>query len=285
VDRVRAGGGVNAPPLRQWLILAGPAMLVLLAFYLYPIGRLAVMSVGGGDVGLGAYAGLARNDLFLSITLRTFRISAAVTVICLVAGFPVAYLLTRVGHRMAALLMIAILLPFWTSILVRTYAWMVLLQSSGLLNKALVGMGIITTPLRLMYNEIGVTIGMVQILLPFAILPIYASLQNIDPRLGLAAQVLGASAWKRFWNVTLPLSLPGVCAAAILVFVQGLGYFVTPALLGGSRVVTLAMFLESQVTETLAWQSASATAIVLLVVCVGIVAGFERALGLERVWR
>jgi putative spermidine/putrescine transport system permease protein len=271
--------------LRQWLILAGPAMLVLLAFYLYPIARLGVMSIGTADPGLTAYVALARNDLFLSIALRTFRISVAVTLICLVAGFPVAYLLTRVGHRAAAVMMIAILLPFWTSILVRTYAWMVLLQSNGLLNKTLVGAGIITNPLRLMYNEIGVTIGMVQILLPFAILPIYASLQNIDPRLSLAAQVLGAGAWKRFWNVTLPLSLPGVGAAAILVFVQGLGYFVTPALLGGSRVITLAMFIESQVTETLAWQSASAIAIVLLVVCVTIVAGFERVLGLERVWR
>lgn len=271
--------------LRQWLILTGPAMLVLLAFYLYPIARLAAMSVGGNHFGFAAYAGLARNDLFLSIALRTFRISVAVTLICLVAGFPVAYLLTRVGQRTAAVMMIAILLPFWTSILVRTYAWMVLLQSNGLLNKTLVGTGIVTTPLRLMYNEIGVTIGMVQILLPFAILPIYASLQNIDPRLSLAAQVLGASEWKRFWNVTLPLSLPGVAAAAILVFVQGLGYFVTPALLGGSRVITLAMFIESQVTETLAWQSASAIAIVLLIVCVTIVAGFERVLGLERVWR
>ena len=270
---------------RQWLILAGPAMLVLAAFYLYPIARLGVMSIGTTDPGLTAYAALARNDLFLSIALRTFRISVAVTLICLVAGFPVAYLLTRVGQRTAAVMMIAILLPFWTSILVRTYAWMVLLQSNGLLNKTLVGAGIITSPLRLMYNEIGVTIGMVQILLPFAILPIYASLQNIDPRLNLAAQVLGAGAWKRFWNVTLPLSLPGVAAAAILVFVQGLGYFVTPALLGGSRVITLAMFIESQVTETLAWQSASAIAIVLLIVCVTIVAGFERVLGLERVWR
>jgi len=276
---------VKTSAFRQWLILAGPAMLVLLAFYLYPIARLGVMSIGTADPGLTAYAALARNDLFLSIALRTFRISAAVTLICLVAGFPVAYLLTRVGQRAAAVMMIAILLPFWTSILVRTYAWMVLLQSNGLLNKTLVGAGVITNPLRLMYNEIGVTIGMVQILLPFAILPIYASLQNIDPRLSLAAQVLGAGAWKRFWNVTLPLSLPGVAAAAILVFVQGLGYFVTPALLGGSRVITLAMFIESQVTETLAWQSASAIAIVLLVVCVTIVAGFERVLGLERVWR
>lgn len=260
-------------------------MLVLLAFYLYPIARLGVMSVGAADPGLTAYAALARNDLFLAIALRTFRISAAVTLICLVAGFPVAYLLTRVGHRAAAVMLIAILLPFWTSILVRTYAWMVLLQGNGLLNKTLVGAGLLTNPLRLMYNEVGVTIGMVQILLPFAILPIYASLQNIDPRLHLAAQVLGAGAWKRFWNVTLPLSLPGVGAAAILVFVQGLGYFVTPALLGGSRVITLAMFIESQVTETLAWQSASAVAIVLLIVCVTIVAGFERVLGLERVWR
>jgi len=206
-------------------------------------------------------------------------------VVCLFSAYPVATLLTRVSTRVAALVTIAVLLPFWTSILVRTYAWMVLLQHNGLVNKLLVGLGIVANPLRLMYNEAGVTIGMVQILLPFAILPIYASLQNIDERLHLAAQILGAGSWQRFWKVTFPLSLPGVAAAAILVFVQGLGYFVTPALLGGSRVITLAMLMESQVLEVLNWPLASAMAMVLLVICVGIVASFERVLGLERVWR
>ena len=271
-------------PFAQWLLLAGPAVLLLLGVYLYPLGKLVVLSLGA-PVGAAAYAKLLHNDLFLVILARTFRISAIVTVVCLVAAYPLAYLLTRLSARAATVVMIAVLLPFWTSILVRTYAWMVLLQQNGLINKLLVGLGIVAEPLRLMYNEVGVTIGMVQILLPFAVLPIYASLHTIDPRLHLAARILGAGAWQRFWQVTLPLSLPGVGAAAILVFVQGLGYFVTPALLGGSRVITLAMFMESQVLEVLNWQLASAMAMVLLVVCVGIVASFERTLGLERVWR
>jgi ABC-type spermidine/putrescine transport system permease subunit I len=252
--------------------------------YLYPLLKLLVLSAGTPP-GVGAYGALVRNDLFLTILARTFRMSAIVTLVCLVAAYPVGYLLTRVGTRMAAVIMIAILLPFWTSILVRTYAWMVLLQNNGLVNKLLMGLGIVSAPLALMYNEAGVTIGMVQILLPFAILPIYASLHTIDPRLHLAARILGAGAWQRFWRVTFPLSLPGVAAAAILVFVQGLGYFVTPALLGGSRVITLAMYMESHVLEVLNWQLAAAMAMVLLVVCVGIVGGFERMLGLERVWR
>ncbi len=271
--------------LRQWLVLAGPATALLLACYLYPLAKLAWLSLGPAPLGLGAYRALAGNALFLATLVRTFRISAVVTVICLVAAYPVAYLLTRVSARVASLLLVAVLLPFWTSILVRTYAWMVLLQNTGLVNRALAALGLIRHPLRLMYDETGVVIGMVQILLPFAILPIYASLHGIDPRLHQAARSLGAGGWSRFWKVTFPLSLPGVGAAAILVFVQGLGYFVTPALLGGSRVVTLAMFIDSQVVEVLNWQAASAVAIVLLVLCVSLVTGFERLLGLERVWR
>ena len=276
---------MTARRTRQWLLLTAPAAVILLAFYLYPVLKLALLSVGSGQAGLTAYQKLLGNDLFLSVLLRTFRISAMVTVISLVAAYPVAYLLTRVSSRMAALLMIAILIPFWTSILVRTYAWMVLLQKSGVVNRALVGMGVVAEPLPLMYNEVGVAIGMVQILLPFAILPVYASLQNIDDRLYLAARVMGARAWARFWNVTFPLSMPGLAAGAILVFIQALGYFVTPALLGGSRIVTMAMFIENQVVETLNWQAASATAMSLLAVCVALVIGFERVLGLERVWR
>jgi ABC-type spermidine/putrescine transport system permease subunit I len=275
---------VNGRRARQWLVLAGPAVLLLLGVYLYPLLKLLVLSLGVPPA-LASYGKLASNALFLAILIRTFRISAIVTLVCLVAAYPVAYLLTRAGTRVAAVIMIAILLPFWTSILVRTYAWMVLLQNNGLVNKLLMGLGIVTAPLRLMYNEAGVTIGMVQILLPFAILPVYASLHTIDPRLHLAARILGAGAWQRFWRVTFPLSLPGVGAAAILVFVQALGYFVTPALLGGSRVITLAMYMESNVLEVLNWQLAAAMAMVLLVVCVGIVGGFERMLGVERVWR
>jgi ABC-type spermidine/putrescine transport system permease subunit I len=180
--------------------------------------------------------------------------------------------------------MVFVLLPLWTSILVRTYAWMVLLQANGVLNNVLRWLRVIDEPLRLMYNETGVVIGMAQVLLPFAILPLYASLRSIDPRLSRAAQSMGAGPWRRFYSLTLPLSMPGLATAALLVFVQGLGFFITPALLGGSRVITLAMVIETQVVDLLDWSLASAAAMVLLVLTAALVVGFDRLVGLDRVW-
>ena len=222
--------------------------------------------------------------MYLAILARTFRISFVVTSICLVAGYPVGYLLSRVGPGTAQVLMAAILVPLWTSILVRTYAWMVLLQTNGVLNRVLERLGVIDGPLRLMYNETGVVIGMAQVLLPLAILPIYASLRNVDPGLHAAARIMGARPWRRFRTITFPLSVPGVAAAALLVFVQALGYFIIPALLGGSRVITLSMVIESQVVDLLNWAFASAIGMILLVVTVALVVAFDRALGLEKVW-
>jgi ABC-type spermidine/putrescine transport system permease subunit I len=207
-----------------------------------------------------------------------------VTLVCLLAAYPVAYVMTRVGPAWLRVLMVFVLLPLWTSILVRTYAWMVLLQANGVLNNVLRWLRVIDEPLRLMYNETGVVIGMAQVLLPFAILPLYASLRSIDPRLSRAAQSMGAGPWRRFYSLTLPLSMPGMATAALLVFVQGLGFFITPALLGGSRVITLAMVIEMQVVDLLDWSLASAAAMVLLVLTAALVVGFDRLVGLDRVW-
>jgi len=255
---------VNGRRARQWLVLAGPAVLLLLGVYLYPLLKLLVLSLGVPPA-LASYGKLASNDLFLAILIRTFRISAIVTLVCLVAAYPVAYLLTRAGTRVAAVIMIAILLPFWTSILVRTYAWMVLLQNNGLVNRLLMGLGLVSAPLRLMYNEAGVIIGMVQILLPFAILPVYASLGTIDPRLHLAARILGAGAWQRFWRVTFPLSLPGVYAGAALVFIPAFGIFAIPDILGGPDDSLIGNVIKQQFLETRDWPFGSVLSIVLTI--------------------
>ncbi len=255
--------------------MVGPALVLLIAIYLYPLARLILLSLTGGAGGglrFDAYHRFLESSVYLAVLLRTFRISLMVTVVCLVAAYPVSYVLTRVGAVALRIIMVLVLLPLWTSILVRTYAWMVLLQANGVLNNLLRRLHVIDEPLRLMYNETGVVIGMAQVLLPFAILPIYASLRNIDPRL------------PAFRSVTLPLSLPGVAAAGLLVFVQALGFFITPALLGGSRVITLAMVIETQVVDLLDWSLASAVAMVLLVVTVVLVIGFDRLLGLDKVW-
>jgi mannopine transport system permease protein len=268
----------------QWLVLVGPTLLLLLVIYLYPLGELLALSLGGGESTVAAYHKFLASPVYFAVLVRTFRISLIVTVVCLVAGYPVAYVLSRSGPATVQLLMAAILVPLWTSILVRTYAWMVLLQTNGVLNNLLKRLGVIEQPLRLMYNEAGVVIGMAQVLLPFAILPIYASLRSIDPRLHAAARGMGAGTWRRFRTITVPLSVPGVAAAAVLVFVQALGYFIIPALLGGSRVITLAMVVESQVVDLLDWSLASAIAMVLLLVTALVVVGFDRLLGLEKVW-
>ena len=271
----------------QALVLVGPALLLLAAIYLYPLARLLVLSLTGGPdgaLGFGAYRRFLESSVYLGVLLRTIRISLVVTVVCLILAYPVSYVLSRVGSLALRVIMVFVLLPLWTSILVRTYAWMVLLQANGVLNNLLRRLHVIDEPLRLMYNEAGVMIGMTQVLLPFAILPMFASLRNIDPRLPAAAQVMGAGPWRRFRSITLPLSLPGVAAAGLLVFVQALGFFIIPALMGGSRVITLAMVIETQVVDLLDWSLASSMAMVLLVVTVLLVVGFDRLLGLDKVW-
>ena len=268
-------------------MLVGPALILLVAIYLYPLARLLFLSFtdgADGAVGFGAYRRFLESPVYLGVVLRTFRISLVVTAVCLVMAYPVSYVLSRAGSLTLRVIMVFVLLPLWTSILVRTYAWMVLLQANGVFNNLLRRLHVIDEPLRLMYNETGVVIGMAQVLLPFAILPVYASLRNIDPRLHAAAQVMGAGPWRRFRSVTLPLSLPGVAAAGLLVFVQALGFFIIPALLGGSRVITLAMVIETQVVDLLDWSLASSVAMVLLVVTVVLVIGFDRLLGLDKVW-
>jgi len=268
-------------------VLVGPALILLVTVYLYPLAWLLVLSLTGGAdgvVGFGAYGRFLESSVYLGVLLRTFRISLVVTALCLVMAYPVSYVLSRAGSLTLRVVMVFVLLPLWTSILVRTYAWMVLLQANGLLNNLLRRLHVIDEPLRLMYNEAGVVIGMAQVLLPFAILPVFASLRNIDPRLHAAARVMGAGPWRRFRSVTLPLSLPGVAAAGLLVFVQALGFFIIPALLGGSRVITLAMVIETQVVDLLDWSLASSMAMVLLVVTVVLVVGFDRLLGLDKVW-
>jgi ABC-type spermidine/putrescine transport system permease subunit I len=195
-----------------------------------------------------------------------------VTAICLVLAYPVAFWLSRAGRVGLAVGMFALLLPFWTSVLVRTYAWLVLLGRNGVINRALRDWGWIETPLPLLHNTTGVLVGMVHVLLPYMVFPIYAALLRIDPDLSRAAEGLGAPAWRSFLRVTFPLSLTGVSAGCALVFVLSLGFFITPALLGGGRVVMVSMVIEQQVREFLDWPFAAALSTVLLVATLAIYA-------------
>src|SRR5262249_7140683 len=221
---------------------------------------------------------------YLRILGTTFEISLLVTGVTLALGYPLAFLLATARPRTAALMLAAIMLPLLTSVLVRTYAWMVLLGRRGVVNEGLAALGLLDAPLPLLYTRTGVTIGMAHVLLPFMVLPLYSVMKGIDAELVRAAQNLGASPRQAFFRVYIPLSLPGIAAGCVLVFVAAIGFFVTPALLGGPPDTMIAMLIESQVRELLNWELASALAATLLAITAVLLLGFQRFMGLDRVF-
>lgn len=244
------------------LAAAAPAFLFLLVFYLIPMVTLLAQSVEGGS--LAHYQKAMTDGLYVRVLLDTLLIAAWVSVLCLVLAYPVAYTLSILPPPWPAVGIAFILLPFWTSVLVRTYGWMVLLGRNGLINRALSDLGWIDTPLPLLNNMTGVLIGMTHVLLPYMVFPLYAVMRRMDPNLVMAAQGLGASGWQVFARIYLPLTLPGVLAGMTLVFVLAIGFFITPALLGGGKVHMMAVLIEQQVRMFLNWGFAGALSAVLL---------------------
>ena len=202
--------------------------------------------------------------IYLDVLARTLGISLTVTLICLALGFPVALLLTQVRQRTADWLMILVLLPFWTSLLVRTCAWLVLLQREGLVNSALLQLGLISQPLTLIYNRTGVLVAMVHVLLPFMILPLFGVLKGIPPHYMRAASSLGAPPAVAFVRVYLPMAMPGVAAGSLMVFILALGYYITPALVGGGSDQMLSYYVATYTTDTGNWGLAAALGLLML---------------------
>ena len=264
--RRRAAGGAIA--------LSVPALLLLLALFAAPLLRLLALSVAGGS--LVAYERALTNELYLRVIFETFKIAAIVTVLTLALGYPVAYVMATSGRAWQLVGIAFVLLPFWTSILVRTYAWMVMLGRNGVVNRTLIGWGVIDSPLPLLNNLAGVLIGMVHVLLPYMILPVFNAVKNVDPNLVLAAVGLGAPRWRAFLRITLPLTMNGVAAGVTLVFTLSLGFFITPALLGGGRVVMVANLIEEQVRELLNWAFAGALSAILLALTLAAFWGISR---------
>ena len=225
----------------------------------------------------------AEQAIFRGILARTLWISLLATALCLAIGYPLAYLIATAPPRAAPWLLGAVLLPFWTSLIVRTAAWIVLLQREGLVNATLLGAGLVEAPLQLLFNRGAVLVAMVHILLPFMVLPIAAALRAMDPRLPRAAASLGAAPRLAFLRVTLPLSLPGIGAGCLLVFIQALGFYVTPALLGGPNDQMLAYFIGFYANRTVNWGLAAALSVLLLGAVALIVALYARLVGFEKV--
>ena len=269
------------PAAQAWSLL-GPGMLWLLLFFLIPLLIMAVYSVMPRGIYGGVQPGLTLehyrrffDPLYLAILRRTVIWSLGCTAVCLLLGYPVAYLVARAG-RWRALLLFLVVLPFWTSFLVRTFAMIFLLRDSGLVNTVLLRLDLIEAPLTLLYTPFAVLLGLVYGFLPFMILPIYASLEKLDPTLLEAAETLGATPMARFQRITLPLSLPGVVAGCFLVFIPAMGSFLTSDLLGGAKELMIGNLIQNQFAAARNWPFGSAASFVVTALVLVAVAAYLR---------
>jgi ABC-type spermidine/putrescine transport system permease subunit I len=244
-------------PARGYGLLMLPPLLVLLVFFVWPLARVVFQSVMEPSPGLGNFIEIWNNGSYLKVLLNTLTLSATVTLVTLVLAYPVAWIISNARGNLLHVLLALVLIPFWTSVVIRT--WIVIFQRRGILNDILLSLGLVDQPLRLMNNTIGVHIGMVHIMLPFMVLPLMAVMRGIDPTVLRAASVLGANPLRQFLHVYLPLTMPGISAGCLLVFISALGFFITPALLG-----------------LLNWPMASALATLLLVVTAALYLVYER---------
>ena len=265
------------------LLLVAPLVVFMLAFYALPVVAMLMRSVSDPVWSVANYAALPDDVVFLKTFSNTFYTSLIVTLATLFMAYPVALALVR-APRSAPIILILILLPFWTSVLVRSYAWMVLMGRHGLINEALTAAGLLERPLRILNTPLATQIAMTHILLPYMILPIANALRQIDPSLLRASSGLGAPPWRTFLQVTLPLSMPGVAAGVLLVFVLALGFYITPAMVGGPREITLSMLIAQQV-DHLNWAYAATLSAVLLATSLALIGICYRLPGVGNAFR
>ena len=284
---------LNSLPLRfqkireQWMLLglAATSIVTIVFVIMIPLGWLFYLSLlgKGGNFSFENYERMIEYKSYARVYMITFQVSILTTILCILIGYPLAYFLAHLPIRLAGILMLTVLLPFWTSLLVRTYAWLVLLQKKGLLNDFAIHIGLWETPVKLVHNMTGTLIGMAHIMLPFLILPLYGAMRRIEPEMMHAAANLGAKPFQAFWKIFFPMSLPGMIAGSLIVFVLCLGFYVTPAVLGGGRVVMVATQITAILENQFNWGAASALGVVLLIVTLIILYLSGRFLKLDNV--
>lgn len=277
-------GDLSRREQRRFVLLLIVPLGFLVVFFLYPLGSLIRLSVFDGGWTLRHYERILEVPAYLRVLHRTLWMGAVTAAICLVLGYPLAYRLAAASPRGKAILLVCILIPFWTNLLVRAFGWMVMLHPSGLINAGLMAFGLIETPLALVHNTTGALIGMTQIMLPYMVLPIAAVMMRMDPSLIAAARSLGAGPIDTFLRVYLPLTLPGVMAGTLLVFTISLGFFVIPALLGGTRDVFLAQLVEFNINTVLNWGLAAALSTTLLAATFALYLIAHRWFGIDALW-
>ncbi len=266
-----------------WLGIAPLVALLVIAFAV-PVVSLLRLSFGEAGFTLEHFVRIATVPLYRSVLLTTLTISVLTTLLCVVMSYPVAYLMATVGPRMRAALIVVVLLPFWTSSLVRTTAWIVILQGNGILNRLLMGVGLTSEPVAFVYNLSGVLIGMTHVLMPFVVLPLYAALRGLDLSTVQAAEGLGARPATVFFRIVVPLTAPGAVAGATIVFMNALGFYITPALMGGPAQTMISQMIADNVGRQLDWGFAAALSTVLLGATLVLFVLFQRVFGLDRLF-
>jgi len=270
------------PNLWPWLLLA-PLAIYLAMFFLVPLIDVAIMSFTEPRLSIANYQKVLTGALYQKVFLNTFMTAALVTLACLCVGYPLAYLMNASKPRTAMLILLLVTMSFWTSFLVRTYAWMVLLGNNGPIVAFLRAVGFETPP-QLLFTRFSSTLAMVHILAPYMIMNIYSVMRKIDPVLIRSAESLGARGFSLFRHVYLPLTAPGIANGCVLVFVICLGFYVTPVLLGSPREQMIAGLIGHQIEEFLAFGMGSAMAMVLLAITLAILAIYHRRFGLDKLW-
>ncbi|MDI6029299.1 ABC transporter permease [Corticibacterium sp. UT-5YL-CI-8] len=257
------GGKAWTPEYSLKFLILLP-LLFLVPTFLLPLGIVVYRSVGGSALDTRYFAEIFSNSIYLYVLLQTFKTAGLSTMLALLIGFPIAHVITRARGFWGAIAFACVMVPLWTSVVTRTYAWIALLGRRGLVNQTLIDTGLFDQPLSLIYNPLAVQVGMVQVLLPMMILPILSSMRQMDQTKLMASAILGANPLRTFIHIYVPMCLSGVMAGSVLVFITALGFYVTPALLGGDTNMMMAVLIEQQVTKTLNWPLASALATVLL---------------------
>lgn len=268
----------------SWASWLAPAIILLVVFFGVPLFKATWHSVDGTALNFSRYREIVGNPLYFDVLARTFRVAATTTFFCVVLGYPIAFLLTTLSKRGRTLVMIAIIVPLFTAFLIRTYGWMIVLGRAGVLNKLLLATGIIDTPLRLLGTSTAVYIGLVHVLMPLAIFTMYASMAEVDRSLTTAARVLGANPVRAFLRVYLPMTLPGILSASVLVFIMSIGFFITPVLLGGPADTMIAQLIVTQITTLLDFEFGYALSVVLVLATLAIIAFSNFFVPIEQMW-
>jgi putative spermidine/putrescine transport system permease protein len=257
-------------------VYVAPLVLFMLLAFNLPIALMLGWSIAAPPDVLAHYAQILERPVYLKVLGNTFRIALVATLVCAALGYPLAYWMRGLAPGRQLIALALVVLPFWVSILVRTYAWIVILGNDGVVNRTLQAAGLTRAPVSFLYNEFGVILGTANVLLPFLVLPLFAAMLKLDDRLLQAAASLGARQRTIFWRIFFPLTLPSLAAGAILVFILTLGFFITPAILGGGRVSMIANMLDLLINRMPRWELAAAISTVLLILTLACYAAYRR---------